>query len=39
MDWKVFSLLIDSFLFFSGLTYQELEDKVKGDPHIVVIWK
>jgi len=23
----------------SGLTYQELEDIVEGDPHIVVIWK
>jgi len=23
----------------TGLTYQELEDKVEGDPHIVVIWK
>ena len=22
-----------------GLTYQELEDIVEGEPHIVVIWK
>jgi len=24
---------------FTGLTYQELEDIVEGEPHIVVIWK
>ena len=26
-------------LLFTGLTYQELEDIVEGEPHIVVIWK
>lgn len=31
--------IIDSPLIFSGLTYQELEDKVEGAPGIVVIWK
>ena len=31
--------IIDSPLIFSGLTYQELEDKVEGAPRIVVIWK